>query len=310
MTNTYNNDDTLRETIRTFLENLLNAAGKPNTEQLVEFVLGKDFLQTDDDLLMLKQVNGTFRKVEDTFTIGMITDFLGTPEPLKGLELIRYTIPMVFLVSTKVKYDEIKESLDRFVRSLIGEGYEENGFVFATNCTEMTNTEQVQDINGIEYVKLTCSVFISSTKNALLGNFIETYFGLSASFNTRVYPTERNSTRAFIPEETQRNNEEETRTVFKESTWQNNLSFIIDKREVIFSHLIIQLEEPEDLNPEYYRKVVYGDMKKPDPNDPTKFGTDPLEFEKTIALQSISLDGEIGNFALITVVVKKSGING
>ena len=293
MADVYNNDNTLRETIRTFLENLLNQAGKPDTEQLVDFILGKDFLQTDDDLVMLKTVENTFRKVEDTFTIGMITDFLGIPEPLKGLKLIRYSIPMVFLVSTKSKYDQIKESLERFVELLIGEDYEEDGYIFGTNCTEMTNTEQVQDINGIEYVKMTCTVFITSTIDALLGNKIETYLGISSP-NVRIYPTDRSTTRAFIPEETQKNNEKESTTIFKESTWVANLSFVVNKQSTLYAQLITHLEEPTALNKTWAYSITYGSIAGP--------------FAKTVGIQGITLDGEIGNFALMTLVLKKSGI--
>lgn len=296
MADVYNNDNTLRETIRTFLENLLNIAGKPDTDQLVDFVLGKDFLQVDDNLIKVKKLDNTFRKIEDTFTVGMITDFLGIPEALKGLKLIRYTIPMVFLVSTKAKYDDIKESLERFVELLIGEDYDENGYIFGTNCTEMTNTEQVQDINGIEYVKLTCSVFITSTKDALLGNKIESYFGETEPAKVRIYPTDRSTTRAFIPEETQRNNEKESTTIFKESTWVGNLSFVVTKQSTVYEKLIQHLEEPTSLNKTWFYRVVYGVLN-----------VGP--FNKEIGLQGLTLDGEIGNFALLSIIMKKSGIN-
>lgn len=294
MVDIYNGDNTLREVIRNFLENLLNQAGKPDTEQLVDFVLGKDFLQTDDDLVKFKQIDGTYRKVEDTFTIGMITDFLGIPEPLKGLKLIRYSLPMVFLVSTKNKYDIIKESLERFVELLIGEDYDESGYVFGTNCTEMTNTEQVQDINGVEYVKLTCTVFITSTTEALLGNKIETHFGETEESKIRIYPTDRSTTRAFIPEETHKNNEKESTTIFKESTWVSNLSFIVTKQSTLFEKLIEHLEEPKSLNKTWIHNVKYGTIG---------------DYTKTVGLQGLTLDGEIGNYALLTIVMKKSGIN-
>jgi len=295
MTDVYNNDDTLRETIRKFLSDKLNEAGKPATEQLVDFVLGKDFLQTDDDLTAIKQIDGTYRVMEDTFTIGMITDFLGVPEAIKDLKLITYTLPMVMLVSTKVKYDLIKESLERFVISLIGQDFEENGYIFGTNCSEITNTEQVQDINGVEYVKYTATVFITSTKDALLGNKIESHFGETEGSATRIYPTDRSTTRAFIPEETQRNDLKESTTIFKESTWTGNLSFVISKKSSVYTKLIQHLEEPTELNKIWYYKVIYGSFG----------GT----FIKDIGLQGITLDGEIGDFALMTMIMKRNGIN-
>ena len=295
MTDVYNNDDTLRETIRLFLHNLLNVAGKPTTEQLVDFVLGKDFLQTDDDLVQIKQIDGTYRAIEDTFTIGMITDFLGVPEAIKDLKLITYTLPMVMLVSTKSKYDLIKESLERFVISLIGQDYEENGYIFGTNCTEITNTEQVQDINGIEYVKYTATVFITTTKDALLGNKIESWFGEIEPAAIRIYPTDRSTTRAFIPEETQRNDLKESTTIFKESTWTGNLSFVISKKSTVYAKLIQHLEEPTELNKMWFYKVIYGSFG----------GT----FTKDIGLQGLTLDGEIGTFALMSIVMKRNGIN-
>ena len=296
MADVYNNDNTLRETIRTFLENLLNQAGKPDADQLVDFVLGKDFLQVDDELVKVKQLDNTYKTITDTFTVGMITDFLGTPEPLKGLELITYTIPVVFLVSTKTKYDDIKESLERFIRLLIGEDYEENGYAFGTNATEITNTEQVQDINGIEFVKLTTTVFITSTKFALLGNFIESFFGETEANAIRIYPSERSTTRAFIPEETHKNDEKESTTIFKESTWAANLSFIITKSSIIFKKLIELMEEPTTLNKTWFYRVKYGEIAGP--------------YDKLIGLQGLTLDGEIGNFVLMSIVMKRSGING
>ena len=307
MTDVYNNDNTLRETIRSFIETQLNTAAKPSSEQLVDFVLGKDFLQTSDDITQVKTITGTFRTVNEEFTIGMITDFLGTFEPLKNLKLITYTLPMVFLVSTKVKYDEIKESLERFVDLLIGSDFEENGYVFATNCTEMTNTEQVTDINGIEYVKMTTNVFITSTVKALLGNKIETYLGPvdeNGDFDEtkliRIYPTDRSTSRAFIPEETHKNEEKESTTIFKESTWTANLSFVIKKDEEgesFYQDLIIQLEDPTLLNKTWSYRIVYGDIV-----------ANP--FDKVVSFQGITLDGEIGNFALASLILKKSGING
>lgn len=295
MDDVYNNDDTLRETIRKFLNDLANAAGKPDTEQLVDFVLGKDFLQTDDDLTAIKQIDGTFKVLKDTFTPGMITDFLGIPEAIKDLKLITYTLPMVWLVSTKDKYEVIKESLERFVISLVGQDFIENGYIFGTNCTEMTNTEQVQDINGVEYVKLTATVFITSTKDALIGNKIESHFGETAGSAVRIYPTDRSTTRAFIPEETQRNDLKESTTIFKESTWTANLSFVISKKSTVYTKLIRHLEEPTELNKIWYYKVIYG-----------AFGG---EFIKDIGLQGLTLDGEIGAFALMSIIMKRNGIN-
>ena len=292
MTDIYNNDNTLREIIRKFTNTKLTEAGLNK----VDFVLGKDFLQTDDDLTAIKQIDGTYRVLKDTFTVGMITDFLGTPEAIKDLKLITYTLPMVMLVSTKKKYDLIKEALERFVVSLIGQDFEEEGYVFGTNCSEMTNTEQVSDINGVEYVKYTCTIFITSTKEALLGNKIESYFGENELSIVRVYPTDRTTTRAFIPEETQRNDLKESTTIFKESTWQGDLSFIISKLSPVYAKLIIHIEEPTELNKTWFYRVNYG----------ANFGG---AFDKVIGLQGLTLDGEIGTYALMTIVMKRSGID-
>jgi|LGOV01.1.fsa_nt_gb hypothetical protein len=301
MTDLYNNDDTLRETIRKFTNDKLNEAGKVEEVQLVDFILGKDFLQTDEDLTQVKQIDGTYKTLKDTFTVGMITDFLGIPEAIKDLKLIAYTLPMVILVSTEKKYDIIKESLERFVVSLIGQDFDENGYIFGTNCTEMTNTEQVQDINGVEYVKYTCTIFITTTKNALLGNRIESYFGEDEQHIVRVYPTDRTTTRAFIPEETQRNNLKESTTIFKESTWQGDLSFVISKNDPVYMALIQHIEEPTFLNKTWYYRVKYGAFE----NGAFENGT----FNKEVGLQGITLDGEIGTYALMSIVMKRSGIN-
>lgn len=297
MANMYNNDNTLRETIRLFLNNLLNIAALVEGEQLVDFVIGKDFLQSTDELTQVKLIDGTYRTVEDTFTIGMISDFLGIPEPIKGLELISYTIPMLFLVSVEHKYDDIRESLERFVRLLIGEGYEENGYIFGTNCSEITNTGNIENINGIKYIHFTASIFITSTKYALIGNFIESYLGEDEEGIIRIYPTERSTTRAFIPEETHKNNNKESTTLFKESTWVGNLSFVINNTSPLFATLVQHMEEPILLNKSWIYRVVYATL-------------DNATYDKLIGLQGLTLDGEIGNYAVMSITMKRSGING
>lgn len=291
----YNNDTTLREVIRNFLNTLLNNASNVGGEQLAEFVLGKDLLKTDDDLIKVKQIDGTFRTMSDTFTVGMITDFLGKPEPIKGLKLIRYSIPIVFLVPNDAKYEKYKESLERFTELLIGEDFEESGYIFATNTTEITNTEQVQKINGIDYIKLTVTVFITSTKESILGNKIESYLGETDTTYVRIYPTGRTTSRAFIPEETQWNNQKETFTIFKESTWSANLSFVIDKREDLYASLIWHLEEPTELNKVWYHRTIYPIIETP--------------FDKEIGIESLTFSGEIGEYGVFTIKMKKSGIN-
>ena len=159
----------------------------------------------------------------------------------------------------------------------------------------MTNTEQVQDINGVEYVKYTATVFITSTKFALLGNKIESWFGENLAGIVRIYPTDRSTVRAFIPEETQRNNLKETTTIFKESTWQADLSFVISNKSVVYPKLIEHLEQPTELNKIWFYRVVY-----------TLFED---TYDKEIGIQGITLDGEIGNYALMSIIMKKSGIN-
>lgn len=285
----YNKDDSLRNTIRVFLQQqLTDAAIDP-----VVFLLGKDFLQADDETVAIKQIDNSFRTVSNEFTPGMIIEFLGKPTPLKGLELITYTLPLSFLVSTRGDlYTKIKESLEIFSRNLIGSDYEVDGYVFATNADEITNNEQIRDINGKEFVVLSTTVYITSTKDALIGNKIESYFGEDIENIVRIYPTERNTTRIFTEEETHRNDNKESWTAFKESSYSNDFSFIIKRTESIYKSLIIHLEEPTFLNKTWFYRVVYGSLD--------------LSFDKTVGLKSITLNGEIGDYVAMSVVMKKA----
>lgn len=311
MADKYNNDSTLRELIRSFIETKLNEAGIVEGQDPLEFVVGKDFLQTDDNLVKQKLVDGTFRTVKEKFVIGMIEDFLGIPEPVKGYEMIAYTIPMVLLVSTKTNYDVAKDSIDRFIKLLIGEDYIVSGHFFGTNCSEATNTEQVVDINGIEYVKYAITVFVTTSVKAIIGNFVETYLGpvteaglFDETNLIRIYPTDRSTARAYIPEETHKNDKKESTTIFKESTWAANLSIIIDNRTPLLREFVVELEEPTKLNKPYSYRVVYPFIKIVDEVEEP----DPLVTDKVILTENIGLDAQIGDYVLMNMKLKISGM--
>jgi hypothetical protein len=292
----YNSDNTLREVIRNFIQTQLNLAANVGGEQKVNFVVGKDFRQISEDLIQVIQVDNTYRTVEDTFTIGMIVDMLGTPEPIKNMVLLRYTIPMSFFVSTENKYDEIKEALQLFVRNLVGNDFDEAGYIFGTNASEITNTGKIQTINGIEYVQMTCNVYITSTENALLGNKVKSYIGEDFDSLIRIYPVGRSTTRSFTVEETQWNNNKETFTLFKESTWNADLTFVIDTRYDLFEKLIEHLENPTLLNKAWAYRIDYS------------FFTSSV-YDKSVGFSSIVNSALIGEYAVFTVTMKISGID-
>jgi hypothetical protein len=286
--NRYFHDVTLREKLRTFLEDKLNE----NSVNDVEFILGKDFYQIDDEPVQIVTVDGSYKTIEKSFTPGMIMEFIGTPEAIKDTFVISYTIPIMFLVETQNKYTSIKESLQAFTLSLVGEDFEIGDYLIGTNCSEVTNSEQVQDINGIEYVKMSTNVFISVVKDALLGNKIETYLGLLSDYSdlVRIYPIERNITRVFIEENTQYNDKKETFTAFKESTYSGTLSFVININKQIFIELIDHMEEPKLLNKLFSHRIKYGFLNP---------------YNKLININSITLDGTIGTYSIMTIVFKR-----
>ncbi len=65
--------------------------------------------------------------------------------------------------------------------------------------------------------------------------------------------------------------------------------------------LIQHIEEPTFLNKTWYYRVKYGAFE----NGAFENGT----FNKEVGLQGITLDGEIGTYALMSIVMKRSGIN-
>jgi hypothetical protein len=300
----YFNDDTIRETLRKFVEEKLNKAGKVNDIQLVDFVGVKDFIEVDDNLVKAKQLDGTFRTVDEEYTLAVLDEFNGGYEPVKDLKVIIYSMPIKIMASTNKKYTEIKESLDRFKSLMIGEDYTYDGYKFGTSITALTSNERVTTINGVDYVMYRTTLSIIVTEDALIGNFIETYFGENKASAIRLYPIERNSTRAYIPEETQKNKEKESKTIYKESVWAGNISIIVNKTKPLYKTLIQEHEAPSKLNKTWYYATRYDDLFYDDQNqDP-----DHDKFEKIVGPQTITIDAEIGIYVIITLQLKLSGM--
>jgi hypothetical protein len=165
-------ENTNREDVRSFLQSIFDAIDKDINIEIV-----KDIDRVDDLITQEIEVEGTYVFNEETFTICMIDDFLGTFEPLKDKNIITYTVPIVILANTEAPneyFTKLKNAMEEFVSSLVGNYFQVNASLgYATNCTEYTNTEVRFDINGVEYIKWLVTVFLTKTDGVIVGNQVE-----------------------------------------------------------------------------------------------------------------------------------------
>ena len=289
-------DSTLRETLRVFLQDKLNE----NTKS-IEFVLGKDFYQVSDEITKIKLIDGTFRTVEDTFTMAMIDDFLGTPIPIPNSRLISYTIPIVILANTKLEndyFDNLKEALEEFTTALLPQQgvppVEQDGFRFVTNATEYTNTERTVRINGIEYIKYTLTAFITSSTNILYGNDLKYEMGIKGGSLIEIFPLERTHTRSAVTEAKQILGSKDVTSINRNNIWSGQFSVFWAKPNAI-TNTIIEWVEKEDTA--YTQNTVF-DWKTTWPES--------IIGQRDVILEDATIIPTVGNGILIVFTIKKA----
>lgn len=289
-------DETNREEIRKFLQE--RAEDATALVSGVPIAIVKDIQRVNAEITEEQQIPGTLGLIDETFTLGMIDDYLGKFEPIKGEKLIVYTIPLIFMVNTKNDdnyFELLKTTLDAFVVSLIGEFYSiQSNLGYATTCTEYTNTEQIFDINGGEYIKYLMTIFITKTTDIAVGNEIVYRIKKATEGSyTSILPLIRGAAKSFTPNFYQTLTENEAGAVPEKGIYDARLGFFLKKTDPLLKEFI-KLVETQDYN----NNVIY-DLEKNYYDDPE------LLFERKFIILSCQINDELGTFVFILIDIAK-----
>lgn len=291
-------DNTIREEIRKFLQkradNATSAVGG------VPIAIVKDIQRVNEEITTEESVGNTLAVVEQTFTIGMIDDYLGKYEPIEGQKLIIYTVPLLLFASTKNTddyFDRLKTTLDNFIESLIGKVYQiQTNLAFATTCTEYTNTEQLHTINGEEYVKFLMTIFITKTDDIAIGNEVKYELKFETEAEDKfvtIIPIVRGASKVFTPNYYQQKGEKEAGAIIEKGLYESQLGFLLKKTDPLVKEWIKLIEDPNYSNTKIYnlRKSYWDD--------------EDLVFNRKFLPLSAKVDDGLGEFAFVMIDIAK-----
>lgn len=291
-------DNTIREEIRKFLQTRADAATSAVSGVPIGIV--KDIQRVNEDITTEKSVSGTLAVVDETFTIGMIDDYLGKYEPIEDQKLIIYTVPLLLFASTKNTddyFDRLKTTLDSFIESLIGKVYLiQTNLSFATTCTEYTNTEQLHTINGEEYIKFLMTIFITKTDDIAIGNEVKYELKLNSEADDKyvtIIPIVRGASKAFVPNYYQQKGEKEAGAIIEKGIYESQLGFLLKKTDPILIEFIKLIEDDT-----YSNTVIYNLRK-------SYWDNEDLIFVRKFLPLSAKVDDGLGEFAFVMIDVAK-----
>lgn len=291
-------DNTIREEIRKFLQkradNATSAVGG------VPIAIVKDIQRVNEEITTEESVGNTLAVVEQTFTIGMIDDYLGKYEPIEGQKLIIYTVPLLLFASTKNTddyFDRLKTTLDNFIESLIGKVYQiQTNLAFATTCTEYTNTEQLHTINGEEYVKFLMTIFITKTDDIAIGNEVKYELKFETEAEDKfvtIIPILRGASKAFVPNYYQQKGEKEAGAIIEKGIYESQLGFLLKKTDPLVKEWIKLIEDPN-----YSNTLIYNLRK-------SYWDDEDLVFNRKFLPLSAKVDDGLGEFAFVMIDIAK-----
>lgn len=240
--------------------------------------------------------NRKYGKITKEYTPIIYTAFDAKTIPISNLRAEDATINITVLIpDDKTKEDNftvIEETLFDFR----GRFKKIDTFNIGFNASIINPPSEPIMWNGKHRIPVSFSIYYQAGKEVGLGNQVS--YTLGGETINRLNNTQ--TVRNYTPEDSNVLDTSGHKAYFKETSWQHTTSFMIDTSKTFYDDLLDELENTDSNNKTYSYTVTY-------PVSDTTTYPNGKTYSKTISFQSISLDANIGTFAIFTVIMKESG---
>lgn len=247
--------------------------------------------KTGSNFELKRPENGKKFQLENVeFVPIMFTDFAGSVVPIAD-KTETGTINITAILSdnegkTNNTIADNLEVLEVFAQQLVGVKAQIDEYTVGFNISTINQDTSPEIFAGKNRCFISFSVYYVASSGVMIGN------GVFVELDGEKLETLGISTsRSFIPLEEQLISETSSKSLFKDNTWQEDLSLLLPNDSAITNKIIMEIEDPTSSNVTFAYKKVFNEE---------------LTFIKKVGIQGGNITSKPGAFITVTVILKEA----